>query len=319
METVTLTERERGIEALREGDLDGAAYFLREAVAVDSRDSEARAFLGIACSQRGEHEEAVRALQAAVELQPGEPRYRLNLGVALEGAGDPEGAAAAYRELLKQFPAHPQARARLYALEPVREAPPAAAPSAPWLQAPSAAHQHGGFDQEGAAGLALPMSVHETFGRRFAASLIDGVITSLMMVVIAAIVVMAATAVGRQTDREELRAVLILLAMGVNLVAALSITWAYYVQPQGRYGQTVGKMLLGIRLVGPEGGNPGVGRIVVREVVVRFLPSYLLSLLLGPLWLLCLPIFLLDCLWMLWDPRQQTWHDKIAGMRVERA
>lgn len=173
MEVLTLTDRERGIEALRQGDLDGAARWLRGAVGADGEDAEAHAFLGIACSQRGEHEEAVQAV--------------------------------------------------------------------------------------------LPIS------------------------------------------------------LVLNQMASLVITWLYFVGPQARYGQTVGKMLLGIRLVGPDGGVPGMGRAAVRELGLKFVIPVGLFLL-GPFGVAGLILLLpADCLWMLHDARQQTWHDRIAGTRVERA
>lgn len=317
METLTLTERERGIQALRQGDLHGAAGFLRGAVSADGRDAEAQAFLGIACSQTGAHEDAVRALRHAVELQPSEPRYRFNLGVALENGGETEAAAAAYREVLRLFPAHPQARAKLYALEPAT-APVGGAATAPWLQSPYGLPDSTTGQPNGSPSLTPAMGVGEAFGRRFAAALIDGVITLLMMLVVGFLFGTVLVTVGGLLGGADAGPVILRLAMALNLAAGLFITWAYYVRPQGRYGQTVGKMLLGIRLIGPNRGNPGIGRVVVREIGLKFVPSYFLALLLGPLWVLGLPLFLGDCLWMLWDPNQQTWHDKIAGTRVER-
>ena len=60
----------------------------------------------------------------------------------------------------------------------------------------------------------------------------------------------------------------------------------------------------GIRVVGPGGANPGYFRAAVRETIGKFVS-----------WFACF----LGFLWMLWDPQQQTWHDKICGTTVVRA
>ena len=52
-----------------------------------------------------------------------------------------------------------------------------------------------------------------------------------------------------------------------------------------------------------DGGRPGYTRMSRRE---RLRALSLLPLGLG-------------YLWMLWDPQQQTWHDKICGTMVVRA
>jgi uncharacterized RDD family membrane protein YckC len=69
-------------------------------------------------------------------------------------------------------------------------------------------------------------------------------------------------------------------------------------------GQTVGKMALGLRVVGPDGGNPSFWRAALREEIGKLISAIVLCL---------------GYLWMLWDGEQQTWHDKIAGTHVERA
>src|SRR5258707_10088776 len=116
METSTATLREQGLQALRDGDADGAVDHLARAVMADAQDAEAQAFLGVAYSQKGLHAQAKRALQTAVELRPQEVRYHFNLGVALEQASDWNGAANTYRRVLQVNPEHPQARAKLQGL-----------------------------------------------------------------------------------------------------------------------------------------------------------------------------------------------------------
>ena len=81
MENATPNLREQGVQALREGNLDGAVDLLARAVMADGQDAEAQAFLGVAYSQKGLHPQAKRALQTAVELRPQEPHTRWSSSV----------------------------------------------------------------------------------------------------------------------------------------------------------------------------------------------------------------------------------------------
>lgn len=83
-----------------------------------------------------------------------------------------------------------------------------------------------------------------------------------------------------------------------NLINAL-VVLLFWAERQG----TPGKLVLGLRIVDAETGSvPRLGRLVLRYV------GYLLS---------ALPLGL-GYLWMLWDGRRQTWHDKLAGTLVVR-
>ena len=120
------------------------------------------------------------------------------------------------------------------------------------------------------------------FWRRFAASLIDGVLVGAPFGVLAAVVPDAAVAIQ-----------LISFVVGV----------AYYVLLEGgARGQTVGKMALGIRVWDlRDGGGPiGYGR-----AAIRYFGRIVSSIALG-----------LGYFWMLWDREKQTWHDKFAGSVV---
>lgn len=76
----------------------------------------------------------------------------------------------------------------------------------------------------------------------------------------------------------------------------------FVVMEGGSSGQTVGKMALNVRLVDRESGEPGIG---YGRALVRHLMRYVSS---APLEL--------GYLWMLWDDRSQTWHDKVSGSQV---
>jgi len=83
-----------------------------------------------------------------------------------------------------------------------------------------------------------------------------------------------------------------------HLVSAL-IVLSFWVERQG----TPGKLALGIRIVDAESGGPApVGHLVLRYI------GFLIAL---------MPLGL-GCLWALWDPRRQGWHDKMARTVVVR-
>ncbi|MCY3916648.1 MAG: RDD family protein [Chloroflexi bacterium] len=65
-------------------------------------------------------------------------------------------------------------------------------------------------------------------------------------------------------------------------------------------GQTLGKMMLRLRVVKKRGG-----RITVLDALLRNVFGYMIS-----------QIFLLGYLWALFDAEKQTWHDKMAGTVV---
>jgi uncharacterized RDD family membrane protein YckC len=89
----------------------------------------------------------------------------------------------------------------------------------------------------------------------------------------------------------------------VGLIATIAIL-AYYVIRIGGSGATVGQKMLGIRVVDEStGGVIGYGRAALRLFVSALsgFPCYL------------------GYLWMLWDSRRQTWHDKVARSVVVQA
>jgi len=89
------------------------------------------------------------------------------------------------------------------------------------------------------------------------------------------------------------------------LTTVTLISVVYYAVPTALWGQTFGKWLVGIKVVGPDGGAPGWGRSCLRAAVA--LVADLLS---------NFGIGALDPLWLLWDGRRQALHDKAAGTVV---
>jgi uncharacterized RDD family membrane protein YckC len=90
-------------------------------------------------------------------------------------------------------------------------------------------------------------------------------------------------------------------AFAVLALLALVAAAVYYAKLEGGSGQTLGKRALGIRVVDEHTGGPiGTGRAVGRFFarILSGLPCYL------------------GYLWMLWDDRKQTWHDKLTRSQV---
>ena len=80
---------------------------------------------------------------------------------------------------------------------------------------------------------------------------------------------------------------------GIVLVGPL-----YFVLLTGLRGQTVGKMVVGVRVIGRDGRTPGLGYAVLREIVGKFVSAL---------------VFFIGFLWIGWDRKKQGWHDKIAA------
>lgn len=79
------------------------------------------------------------------------------------------------------------------------------------------------------------------------------------------------------------------------------IFYVYSVYFVWKYGATLGKKWLKIRVVRTDGSNLTLFQAILREVIGKFISSLVLSL---------------GYFWALWDKNRQTWHDKIAGTYV---
>ena len=112
------------------------------------------------------------------------------------------------------------------------------------------------------------------FWRRLGASVIDALVLGVADTILRVVLGVTGSILG------------ILLSLG------------YFTYFHGTTGQTPGNAVLGIRVVDIDNGEPiGYQRAAVRWVV---------SIVSGI-------VVVLGFLWMLWDERKQTWHDKAAG------
>ena len=135
-------------------------------------------------------------------------------------------------------------------------------------------------------------AVPATYGQRVGGFLIDvGIPSGLLFLAVSAAL----------STRQWL---LIVVVEGLTAVTGLAfLVWNSGWQ-QGRSGQSLGKRMLGMRLVGAATGQPvGFGRAVCRQV------AHLLD---------GLPLSL-GYLWPLWDERRQTFADKLCSTLVVQA
>ncbi|WP_395153469.1 RDD family protein [Ilumatobacter sp.] len=150
------------------------------------------------------------------------------------------------------------------------------------------------------------------FGARFGASLLDSLLYGLLTtaLVIPGIVLLIAAFDGCTTINDEIICPTDslqggTLAGGIALIlAALLIVFVVYVRALGRTGQTWGRKIVGVKVVGELTGTPiGFGKALGRVLFANAISGQ---------------IFYLGYLWMLWDDKQQTWHDKVVGSIVVR-
>ena len=86
------------------------------------------------------------------------------------------------------------------------------------------------------------------------------------------------------------------------LLAGIAIGFAYFGYFEGGpAGQTLGKLLLDIRVVRSADGGP----LGWSTALLRYLCSFLSAIPFG-----------LGYFWMLWDEEKQTWHDKLSSTVV---
>ena len=140
-------------------------------------------------------------------------------------------------------------------------------------------------DQPSAASETAAGVEYATFGQRFLAALIDAFLFIALTLVVSLLF-------GGDS-----------MSYSSNLVSLLS--WFYFVFMDVKYGYTLGKKAIGLRVQNIDTGeNLDWLQAILREVVGKFLSSLVLFL---------------GYFWMLWDPKKQTWHDKLGKSVVVKA
>ena len=129
------------------------------------------------------------------------------------------------------------------------------------------------------------------FGMRYGAWMFDFLITLIAIMIFTFAVTAASrrSVVGSNSD--------LFIVAGLTLLLFV----LNFVVLAGTGGQTAGMRILGIYIIRVD-GKP----FSLKQAALRHLIGYPLST----------AAFFLGFLWMLWDPRQQGWHDKLAGTIV---
>ncbi len=156
------------------------------------------------------------------------------------------------------------------------------------------------------------------FGARLGASVLDGILLTLVLGVVAA--ALARVVASRwETVIEPCKAnpettlcefptdssmVSLLIAVAVFLVVTTLVGILYHALMIAKSGQTPGRRVLGIKVVSAETGQPPS----FGKSLLRWITSGISFMVCG-----------LGYLWMLWDSQNQTWHDKVATTVVVRA
>ena len=150
------------------------------------------------------------------------------------------------------------------------------------------------------------------FWPRFGAYFIDGIVVGIIALIILLVTVgptwlamLPYLSQNHMTGNPQLGAfpasLPLALFMGVFLSMVLPVL--YFIIMWGRKGATLGKMAMGIRIVRTDGSDISYGTAFLRYIGYQVVSPALLCL---------------GFLWMLWDDKEQTWHDKIASTCVIR-
>jgi len=144
------------------------------------------------------------------------------------------------------------------------------------------------------------------FGKRLLAYIVDRIIDSLgaipgviLAIVGAGLAVGASAQPGGGADVGAAAFGIVFLAYGLVFVGVLAI-WLYNCYLLGRDGASLGKKMLGLKVLDPTGQPLGFGRAILRELVKSVLGGVCFILL----------------LWPLWDDQKQGLQDKLFNTHV---
>jgi uncharacterized RDD family membrane protein YckC len=132
-----------------------------------------------------------------------------------------------------------------------------------------------------------------SIGLRCGAFLLDYILT----LVVLAVTVLLAYFFKRRLQFSEGANVVLLIGY-LCTAAVLFLNLVYFAE---RTGQSFGKRFIGIRIVRADGRRPDY-----RDLALRHFIGYPLAIICGGL----------GILWMIWDRKQQGWHDKLSSTLV---
>jgi uncharacterized RDD family membrane protein YckC len=134
------------------------------------------------------------------------------------------------------------------------------------------------------------------FGRRLLATFIDGLLLGFFTFLLTLVLGFIAMFLGMFTyNPSEPLPIDRLIILGGAILSLI-----YYVGAWAKSGQTLGKTLVGLKIVNADGTPMSGGKAFLRYV------GYIISGI----------VFSLGFLWLAFDSKRQGWHDKIAGTLV---
>jgi len=189
--------------------------------------------------------------------------------------------------------------------------PPTYQPQPPGGQPPPPGYQpYAGGGQLGPGGTtATQYGELATFGVRLGGWLLDGLLYGLLMAVFAipGIVLLANTAsdecvtFGNETVCSDDASGGFIGGFALMFIGFLVVAFIYLRQ-LAKSGRTWGRKIVGIKVINERTGEPpGWGKAIGRQLFASFIS---------------VQIIYIGYLWMLWDDKKQTLHDKVAGTHV---
>ena len=147
-------------------------------------------------------------------------------------------------------------------------------------------------------------------GSRLGARILDAILAAVGMGILFLIGLGGLVLSALSGDEAAVILAFIAVVFGLALLFLL-VTLLYEVTMIALSGQTVGKMLTGVRVLrADDGGIPGWGKSIGRWLVLT-LPSQVPAI--G--WIITLLVYLSPT----WDDRRQGWHDKAVATVVVKA
>jgi len=144
-------------------------------------------------------------------------------------------------------------------------------------------------------------------GLRLFAHILDGVFGLLIFGVISAVscAMIGVGGIGvspRANDAQNMAAAGMGATLGFGTFLLAFVSYIVFVLFFLAKGKTPGKAMLGLRVADKRnGGIPGIGRMLLREIIGKFVSGLAIGL---------------GYVWAIFDPDAQAWHDKIAGTVV---
>lgn len=205
------------------------------------------------------------------------------------------------------------------------QSPPAPqSPAAP--QGPPGPHSPGGVQSPATGGYTGPVPAGgwqqpatpasgalAAWGPRLAATLIDGVMWFIVTFLIGIVISVAAGVGTVATGAQGVATAGGFLNLLISFALYAAYTGFLMIRPGATNGQTLGKQLLGIRVVRTDGRPVTLGTVAVRHWLMKYVVFGIIAAI--TLYLLTL----LNYLWPLWDKQNRAFHDMAASTRVVRA